>query len=321
MAKTIGQLPAATTVGGSDELIIQQSGVTKKATKTQVLAGIVNANVDAAAAIAGTKIAPNFGSQDIEANGNMTISKTSGIVALNVAMVTNSAVNAGIVAMDRPGTSGGATPSNITIGEVRFTGRDTGSTYMAPAMIHAGIGTNASGGAPGFLAFSTAPSGAGTTERMRIDASGNVGIGTSSPQGALHVVRSSAGGIRVSGEQNDYTGIQIINASGCEAQFHANGNAGVDLRAVTNHPLSILTNNTERIRVEASGNVGIGTSGPNAAALVDVTSTTQGFLPPRMTNDQRNAISTPPAGLMIYNTTTNKLNVRVASSWEAVTSS
>ena len=46
--------------------------------------------------------------------------------------------------------------------------------------------------------------------------------------------------------------------------------------------------------------VGIGTTTPNASAALDVTSTTQGFLPPRMTEAQRNAISTPAAGIMVY---------------------
>lgn len=56
-----------------------------------------------------------------------------------------------------------------------------------------------------------------------------------------------------------------------------------------------------------------------ASAILDVQSTTQGFLAPRMTSTQRDAISTPAAGLLIYNTTTNKLNV-FTTAWEAVTS-
>ena len=73
---------------------------------------------------------------------------------------------------------------------------------------------------------------------------------------------------------------------------------------------------TDGLLVE--GDVGIGTTSPDAAALLDVTSTTKGFLPPRMTTTQRDAISTPPAGLVIYNTTTNVLDFYNGSSWGAV---
>ena len=45
--------------------------------------------------------------------------------------------------------------------------------------------------------------------------------------------------------------------------------------------------------------------------------TTKGFLPPRMTTTQRDAISSPATGLTIYNTTTNALNVYNGSSWVA----
>ena len=46
--------------------------------------------------------------------------------------------------------------------------------------------------------------------------------------------------------------------------------------------------------------VGIGTSTPDAAAALDVVSTSKGIVPPRMTAAQRDAISNPPQGLMIY---------------------
>jgi uncharacterized protein (TIGR02145 family) len=46
--------------------------------------------------------------------------------------------------------------------------------------------------------------------------------------------------------------------------------------------------------------IGIGTITPNPSAALDVTSTTSGLLPPRMTEAQRNAISTPAAGLIVY---------------------
>ena len=67
------------------------------------------------------------------------------------------------------------------------------------------------------------------------------------------------------------------------------------------------------------GSLGIGTVTPHASAILDVVSTTQGFLPPRMTTAQRDDITSPAAGLVIYNTTTAKLNV-YTTAWEQVTS-
>ena len=46
--------------------------------------------------------------------------------------------------------------------------------------------------------------------------------------------------------------------------------------------------------------VGIGTTNPDTSAALDITSITKGLLPPRMTTTQRNAISSPAVGLMIY---------------------
>jgi hypothetical protein len=57
MAKTIGQLTQATTLAGADEFVIEQSGLTKRVAASVVRGGLVNADIDAAAAIAGSKLA------------------------------------------------------------------------------------------------------------------------------------------------------------------------------------------------------------------------------------------------------------------------
>ncbi len=62
-------------------------------------------------------------------------------------------------------------------------------------------------------------------------------------------------------------------------------------------------------------NIGVGTVTPNASAKLEVNSTVQGFLPPRMTTVQRDAIAAPAAGLVIFNTTTNCLNFFMGSGW------
>jgi hypothetical protein len=58
---------------------------------------------------------------------------------------------------------------------------------------------------------------------------------------------------------------------------------------------------------------------PAASAIVEIQSTTMGFLPPRMTTTQKNAIATPAAGLVVYDTTLNKLCV-YTTAWETITS-
>ncbi len=53
-------------------------------------------------------------------------------------------------------------------------------------------------------------------------------------------------------------------------------------------------------------NVGIGTTSPNASAILDLTSTDKGFLLPRMTTEQRDVITEPATGLIIFNTAANR---------------
>jgi hypothetical protein len=59
----------------------------------------------------------------------------------------------------------------------------------------------------------------------------------------------------------------------------------------------------------------IGAATPDASAKFEVASTTKGLLPPRMTTTQRDAIASPADGLVIYDTVTDKLNVRANGAW------
>jgi hypothetical protein len=61
--------------------------------------------------------------------------------------------------------------------------------------------------------------------------------------------------------------------------------------------------------------VGTVTGTPTSSAALDVTSTSQGFLPPRMTTSQRDAISSPVEGLTIWNKTNTQLEVYDGSYW------
>jgi len=68
-----------------------------------------------------------------------------------------------------------------------------------------------------------------------------------------------------------------------------------------------------------TGIVGVGTASPEASAILEATSTSKGFLPPRMTTVQRDAIISPVEGLVIYNTSNKALEVFTGTFWGSVT--
>lgn len=77
-----------------------------------------------------------------------------------------------------------------------------------------------------------------------------------------------------------------------------------------------LNGNNNPIRTNSQ--LSAGTQSPDGSAILQANSTTQGFLEPRMTTAQRDAISSPLEGLQIYNTDTHAMNVRTNSAWTAV---
>jgi hypothetical protein len=68
-----------------------------------------------------------------------------------------------------------------------------------------------------------------------------------------------------------------------------------------------------------NGSLGIGTTTPNTSSILDLTSTSKGFLPPRMTNVQITGITSPPEGLTIYSTDAKTLVFYNGTSWQKVT--
>jgi len=69
--------------------------------------------------------------------------------------------------------------------------------------------------------------------------------------------------------------------------------------------------------IDGTGVAAFGTNSPDTSALLELSSTTSGFLKPRLTTVQRDAIATPATGLEIYNTTTGEPEFYNGSAWEA----
>jgi hypothetical protein len=83
----------------------------------------------------------------------------------------------------------------------------------------------------------------------------------------------------------------------------------------TKNPGAATNPINERMRITSTGQLAIGSTAPSSVAKVQIDSTTQGFLPPRMTSAQRLAIATPPQGLCVYDITLNALCFYSGAYW------
>jgi len=106
------------------------------------------------------------------------------------------------------------------------------------------------------------------SEAMRIDSSGNVGIGTSSPNSYTNFTTLTLDGT---------TGSEIDLEAGAVkrgALYAIATEVGLQTSSATNLPLTFGTNGTEKMRIDSSGRVGIGTSSPNSTLEVKGASAT-----------------------------------------------
>jgi hypothetical protein len=219
-------VPTARAVTG--DVTISNTGV------TAIAAGvIVNADVNASAAIAGTKISPNFGSQTIT---------TTGIIS--------------------PAIGTAAAPS------IAFTG-DTNTGIYSPGADQVAVATDGTGR---LFVNSTGLAGIGTSSpqaRLEIARLGS-NFPVTGIDGNVGILVTPGGGISTSGAlincvggDTGIAGLHFGTASSPNTGRIFQDNSSLDLR--------FSTNSTERLRITSAGLVGIGTSAPESTLQVNGT--------------------------------------------------
>ena len=273
---------------------------------------IVNADVNASAAIAGTKVSPDFGSQTITTTGNITVSgtvdgrdvstdgtKLDGIesgatadqTAAEVRTLVGSATDSNVFTdaekTKLTGISAGAdvtsTKSINDLTDVNTSGVSDGKILKYQASSSSFIIADDTGGSTGattFTGLTDTPANYGSAagkvlninaagnavefnSNLTIDSSGNVGIGTSSPQRALVVSDAGTEGFEF------YPG----SSSGNNTVNHYNRSTASFVNIITTADQHIFGRaDGEKVRIDSSGNLGVGTSSP--AALLHLKSDT-----------------------------------------------
>lgn len=116
-------------------------------------------------------------------------------------------------------------------------------------------------------------------ERMRLTGQGSLGIGITAPPATVRL------------------NVRGVNAASTSDALLVEDNVGTDLFIIEN-----------------AGNIGIGTGTPATSAILEISTTTGAVLFPRMTTAQRDAL-TAINGMVIYNSSLDKLQVRAAGAW------
>jgi hypothetical protein len=211
-------------------------------------------------------------SMRIDSSGNVGIGTTSPSAQLHISGTDTSDQ----VIIENTDTGGGSAPDlvlfrnssspadNDVIGRIDFRGDDDNGTARDYVTLFSTI-TDASTATPAGSFSIQTRNGSSQTTRLIVDGSGNVGIGTTSP--SLSTASGSASGLEIKGT---VPALNLKESSGNDEFLLYGGASSATIYTVNN--LRFLMSGSEKMRLDTSGNLGLGTSSPDYNLQIEDTS-------------------------------------------------
>lgn len=256
------------------------SGDTAGSFTAQVFAGTGNRPVGQMNAIVDTY------TSDTNVSGYLTFNTNGGSTTVTERMRIDSSGNVGIginsVAskLTIAGTTADATAQATYVGTIQLNEANLttpnavgGIEFKTSVLSGVGYGSKIVGHNNGALLFATRANSATFTETMRIDSSGNVGIGTTTTTNKLNVSGAGVTKISIANSSVSATGYMEIDNS---SYFNIYTAGGMFIGPTGANPLQFQTNNTERMRIHSSGGVSIGNTTDSGAASLNVSGSMSG---------------------------------------------
>jgi cytoskeletal protein CcmA (bactofilin family) len=272
--------------------------------------------------INGTLVAAANGDALVGLDINSTFTNGAFTGVLNHSIRTSQNTGIAIAIGDRSNQLGFANPALISLGASYGT-NGLGNINNAKLLIFDGGGNGSSSAGLGYSLVGGAYQFEFFTQSNYVWSIGN-GSPARTPQMRMfstgNLLLQNGGTFTDAGFRLDVNGTARVVGQLTINDFVFNGNVNIGFfRSTNDWNFFNLSNGSVKYRITgASQGFGISDNGYDTvatSAMLQVNSTTKGFLPPRMTTTQKNAIASPATGLQIYDSTLNRPCFYDGTSW------